>query len=158
MATDTVTIGQFVEENGITIKSVPTDHNRNMADSANIDHWQVTLVRRTYTQPGTFVNPQSGSIRNGKEHSRRMTLTFSKGYGHHGAEPTATEVLDCLASDAAGIDNAVSFEDWCSEYGYDTDSRKAEKTFKACEHEATRLKTFLGEDLYQQLLYWTERE
>ena len=86
----------------------------------------------------------------------RLTTYFSMGYGHHGAEPSAFEVLSCLASDAASIENARSFEDWAADLGWDADSRKAEKCFKACEHSAKRLKAFLGDDLYQTALYRTE--
>jgi hypothetical protein len=149
MATDTVTIGQFVADNGIALKAARTDRNPNMG--ADMDHWKVTLTR-----PEENVIVDGALSMTGRK--LRMTVTFSKGRGHNGAEPTANEVLDCLASDAAGVESAGSFEDWCSEYGYDTDSRKAHKTFKACEHEATRLKNFLGDDLYDQLLWHTERE
>lgn len=136
MATDTVTIEQFINDNGITLTAVKTDRNPNMADSRDMDHWKVTLKRGR----------------------ARMTLVFSMGYGHKGASPEARDVLDCLASDASGIDNSRGFEDWCANYGYDTDSRKAEKTYNAIRHQASRLETFLGDsDLYQQLLYQTER-
>ena len=71
--------------------------------------------------------------------------------------PELEDLLDCLASDASGIENSPDFEDWCGEYGYDTDSRKAEKIFKTVEHQARRLKQFLGDDLYEALLWNTER-
>jgi len=35
-------------------------------------------------------------------------------------------------------------EDWCAEYGYDTDSRKAERTFRAVERQTKALKRMLG--------------
>jgi hypothetical protein len=134
MDTDTMTIEQFVTDNGITLRAERTDRNPNMADSANMDHWKTTLRR-------------------GKA---RMTVTFSMGYGHKGAEPKVTDVLDSLASDAAMTDD-YSFDDWCGEYGYDTDSRAALKTYNACVHSAKRLRTFLGDDLYDTLLWHTER-
>jgi hypothetical protein len=155
MPTDTVRIEDFITRNGITITSVYADRNPAMEGSANMDNYKVTL-KRSAAVPRVGV---SGiDLLTHKRIVARLTVTFSKGMGHHGAEPTADEVLDCLASDAAGIENAQSFEDWCSEYGYDTDSRKAEKTFKACEHSARRLKAFLGDDLYDQLLWHTERQ
>ena len=45
--------------------------------------------------------------------------------------PTLPGVLSSLLmeSDAHG----QTFEDWCGEFGYDTDSRSAEETFRACE-------------------------
>ena len=131
----TTTLAEFIERNKITLQATETDRNPHMADSENMDHWRVTLTcnRRTFT------------------------LYFSKGRGHHGAEPTADEVLDCLASDASGVDNARGFEDWASEYGYDTDSRKAEKIYKQCGKQAEKLKNLLGPATYQELLYETER-
>jgi hypothetical protein len=75
---------------------------------------------------------------------RRMTVDFWQGYGilH---EPTAEGVLMCFLSDAEGTENR-NFEEWCSDLGYDTDSRTAERTFKACEKLATKLRAFLGDD------------
>jgi len=135
MPTDTVSIEEFVKANRITLTSEYADHNPHMDDSQNMDNYKCMLRRG----------------------NARMTLYFSKGIGHHGTEPTAKEILDCLASDAAGIENSRSCDEWCLEYGYNTDSRKAEKTFKACEHLTKRLRTFLGEDLYQKLLWHTEK-
>lgn len=43
-----------------------------------------------------------------------------------------------------------TFEDFCNEYGYDTDSRKAETTYQAVRKEFTDLsKIFTGEELEQ---------
>jgi len=52
-------------------------------------------------------------------------------------------------SDAQSVDDARDFEDWCAELGYDTDSRKAERTFRACQRIAERLRQFLG-DAYDE--------
>lgn len=42
----------------------------------------------------------------------------------------------CFVSDAlAGVD---SFENFCSEFGYDTDSRNAEKIWKACKRSTDK--------------------
>ena len=73
-----------------------------------------------------------------------------------GVTPSAADVLDCLASDSNTIDNARNFEDFCSDLGYDSDSRKAEKIYKACRHAAKRLRNFIG-DQYETLVYNTER-
>jgi hypothetical protein len=59
--------------------------------------------------------------------------------------PDAPDVLSCLCSDATSADR-VTFEDWCSDFGYDTDSRKAEKTYLACVDTNAKLHRFLGED------------
>jgi hypothetical protein len=57
--------------------------------------------------------------------------------------------------DANGAEN--SFEDWCSEIGYETDSRQAEAVYKLCKETAQNLKGLLGTEGYEKLLYHTER-
>ena len=156
MATDTVTIEQFAKVHDIGISAQRADVNPTMTDSRDMDHWKVTLSR-SILKPGfdTF-HGYKGKLGPCQYRKLRMTLYFSKGYGHNGAEPTIDEVLDCLASDALSVDNARDFENFASELGYDSDSRKAEKIWKACNHQAERLRKFLGDDLYQTLLLLTE--
>ena len=45
---------------------------------------------------------------------------------HYPVAPTAYDVLSCLTKSDPG-----TFEDFCSTYGYDEDSRKAEKIYNA---------------------------
>ncbi|MGC1583312.1 MAG: hypothetical protein WA766_17640 [Candidatus Acidiferrales bacterium] len=157
METVTVTVSQFVKANQISMTAERTDRNPNMDDSANMDHWKVVLTIKALKEGFDTWHGYKGKLGARQYSTRKLTTYFSQDYGHNGAEPKVTDVLDCLASDASSIDNARGFEDWCSDFGYDSDSRKAEKTFKACEHGAKRLKTFLDDDLYAQLLYGTER-
>jgi hypothetical protein len=56
--------------------------------------------------------------------------------------PTVESVLECLFLDAEACHSC--FEDWCSECGYDTDSRKAEETYKACVQNGLKLRKALG--------------
>lgn len=72
---------------------------------------------------------------------RRMIFYFSKGIGHNGAIPTVPEVLECMASDISSIDQ--DFENWCADYGLDSDSRQAERTYLACQEEAEKLQYLL---------------
>jgi len=152
MRTDTVSIQKFVSENKINLTSEYASINPNMEGSSSMDNYKVVLTRRKYTAKRYNARKDGTSI------VARMTTFFSKGIGHHGAEPTVEEVLDCLSSDASGIENARDFEDFCNEYGYSSDSRKAEKIYRECQHSASRLRKFLGDDLYDQLLWHTERE
>jgi len=134
----------FANTHGVTVSSQRVYDNPNMSREGKpwgADHWKVTL----------------------RCQRRQLTTYFSKGYGHGGAAPTADEVLDCLASDAGGYycDGSGapprSFEDWCGDYGYDTDSRTAERTYNVIGKHAAKLKRLLGELLYDELLYHTER-
>lgn len=64
--------------------------------------------------------------------------------------PTLDDVLSCLILDASAID-AGSFEDWAQEFGYDTDSRAAEKIYDACVKTALQLRSMLGNDRIELL-------
>lgn len=98
----------------------------------------------------------------------RATLKafYSMGSGHRVTKvsrgqwvgaPSGSDVLDCLASDAGGIENCQSFEDWASGYGYSPDSRKAEKVYQLCRDEADKLRRFLGNVDFDFLLNKVER-
>lgn len=77
----------------------------------------------------------------------RMHTYYSMGSAHEGA-PELADVLDSLASDAASFPldwhAEEAFADWCADYGYDTDSRKAYGTFKIIAAQTERLKRLLG--------------
>lgn len=76
---------------------------------------------------------------------RRMTVPFYTGSGWT-REPTAADVVDCLCSDASGIECARDFDDWCSDLGMDTDSRKAERIYRQSERQTAALRRLLGAD------------
>lgn len=131
------TIQEFIAAQKITANVQPADRNPHMDEDARypMDHWRVVLQR-----PG-----------------KRLTVYLSKGQGHHGKPAEAGEVLDCLAYDASGVENSSSFDDWCREYGYDTDSRKAHRTYMVCKRQSERLRQFLGDEPFKTLLWETER-
>lgn len=66
-----------------------------------------------------------------------------------GIEPSAYSVLACIGSD---LNCPNTFEDFCGEYGYDQDSRKAYRDFKRCLSFSERLNAFFdGEEMQLQL-------
>ena len=74
---------------------------------------------------------------------RQITVPFYMGPALC-REPHAKEVLGCLVSDAQC--GEYDFEEFCSNMGYDEDSRRAERIHKACQRTAEKLERFLGED------------
>ena len=138
MDTQIITLEQFIAEQQLVMNVCPIKRNPHMQGEQMPRNFECTIdfEGRGYHEP--------------------LTVYFSQGSAHK-KPPTLADVLDCLASDASGVDNAQSFEDWASEYGYDADSRKAEKTYNICVQQAQELKALLGQDAYDQLLYGTER-
>jgi hypothetical protein len=74
---------------------------------------------------------------------RRLTVPFFMGSAHT-SEPSAADVISCLCSDARSGEQ--SFEDFAGEFGYDVDSRKAEKTWRQCVATGPRVRRLLGAD------------
>lgn len=58
--------------------------------------------------------------------------------------PKLVDVMYSLLSDGSAIDHA-DFESWAQEYGYDTDSRKAEATYRLCLDIGLKFRAVLGE-------------
>jgi hypothetical protein len=99
-------------------------------------------------QWGTPNNGWRVTLRNGR--GGRYTVPFYTGLGLTG-EPTAADVIQCLVSDAAGYRDTGDFQEWCSDYGMDTDSRAAHKTWKACRRISERLHTFLTPEEFSDI-------
>ena len=114
------TVGSECTVDALRMTCAQVDSNPSMDDSAGMDHWRCTLTYK----------------------GRRMSVIFSMGRGHDGREPEAKEVLNSLLMDATCA--GESFEDFCGNCGYDTDSRKAERIYKACQSINVRVDKLLG--------------
>lgn len=75
---------------------------------------------------------------------RSMTVPFRMGTGLGGKTPTVGEVLASLRYDAQA--GQGSFDDFCSELGYDADSREAERVYKACIAIRGKMERVFGDD------------
>ena len=130
-----MTMGAFVAAHGITATVRQGVSNPHMDDSPYMTrHFRVVLRRD----------------------GRQMTVAYSQGSAFT-EEPTAEDVLSCLCQDAAGLENNPAFEVWAPEYGFDADSRKAERIFREVERQAARLKVLLGEE-YEAALWDVESD
>lgn len=120
------TMIEFCERESVRIACETAEPPRDSDWPADAFHWKVTL--------------RCGG--------RRLTAEFHQGSAHT-SEPTAADVLSCLVSDAASVESEDGFEGWAESLGYDTDSRKAEHTYKACARIRDRVRRFLpSHDLF----------
>ena len=83
---------------------------------------------------------------------------YKTGIGHRKAvpgklpvpqAPKGADVVSCLLSDASSSD--CGFEDWCGEFGYDTDSRSALDTYLVCQNTEKKLVGLFGLELFREL-------
>lgn len=107
----------FLAETETIMKVLFLEHNKHFPDDVAMrDIFKVTFTR----------GRRSFFVRFGQ------SLKDSNKKGTH--KPTAYDVLCCLQKNEVG-----TFEDFCSEYGYDTDSKRAEKIYYAVGKEYANL-------------------
>jgi hypothetical protein len=113
---------KFLNDTGTSFKAKYFDHNFYFADDKDTrDIYKITL-------------------RNSKG---SYTFKFGQSIANCGQEPDAYDVLAGLTTYDVG-----SLEDFCSEFGYDVDSRKAEKIYKAvCKEYQNLCRLFTSEQL-----------
>lgn len=106
---------------------------------------------RIYSRPDNEpLHPGSSRWRCTLNHKgRRISVTYSMGSAHT-KEPKAIEVLGSLFSDAQCADSSRDYRDFSRDLGYDEDSIKGLKTYKACQSINIRLHKLLGSD-YESL-------
>lgn len=84
-----------------------------------------------------------------KAPGRRDTLFWEDHFSKAGGSrrsladpPKAYDVLSCISSDAVTDD----FEEWCADYGYDVDSRKAYAQWESCRDFSYKILRFFTTD------------
>jgi hypothetical protein len=104
------------------VRMTPLYMGRHYKDDWEADKWEVTV-----------------------EYQRRtMEIPYYMGTGNGGVEPSTVEVLNSLFLDSAVGD--MTFEDFCSEFGYNSDSRKSLKIYEECNENTESLRKVLGDD------------
>lgn len=144
----------FLKKTKTTFKAVYSAHGKYFEDDKESrDIYEITLTREG-KKPFIFSFGQSiaksGTIDKSYEHSRefirsgRFLAKKPSDFARRREAPTSYDVLACLTKYDVG-----DFENFCSEFGYDSDSRKAEKIYIACQKEWSEVKRVFGDVLEQ---------
>ncbi len=175
------TIEQTAADLGLTMtcEFVPWSRSRNKGEKSPSLNWRVTLRKddglttkaggRGFEILTTDYSAGCGhcpSYKQGKQTvADAEVVRFECETGRHGffagagpvARPGKPPILPALAGvlaslvlDAEVIDHGT-FEEWAESMGYETDSRKAEATYKACLEIGLKLRNALGEDGLRRL-------
>ena len=111
----------FCKKHGVTMKVGEPEYARPHWDDKNYHYiFPVTLRKK----------------------GRQMTLRFGQSLAAGSEEPDAYDVLACITKY-----DPCTFEDFCGEFGYDTDSRRAEKCWKAVTREWKAVARVFGDVL-----------
>jgi len=128
-----MTIDTFIQDEKITMGGIMhVGENPNMDDKSWQANHYIMVIKKGNKQFATY---------------------YSQGLGITD-EPKLRDVLDCLANDAQ---TDGTFEDFCDTFGYSTDSRHAERVYKAVISNSRKLKKLLGKDAYNKLVHEVER-
>lgn len=153
-------------------KFVPQSQSRNRDQKERTLNWVVTLTKgrmsfSTDYMQGIAHMPgyQQWTKTNYERMQRDALAKYASEHGKTGQcmrdstiisprsplpPPTAADVLHSLLLESAVLDSG-GFESWACEYGYDTDSRKAEATYKACVEIALKMRGIFSDAERAQL-------
>ena len=115
------------------IGEVPSKWPSSSSNRTTVDQWAITLL----DEDG---NPHMFDYFTGL--GRRQGLKSPK-------PPTVADVLYSLLTDASAEQR--NFHEWCSDYGYSTDSISALNTYRACLDTAAALRKCFSYELLAEL-------
>ena len=128
----------FLNKHNITFKTKFIEYGQHFEDDKEgRDIFKVTFSRPTLT---------GYRLSNKKQFSLRFGQSINESTGGGGNPPTAYAVLSCIQKYEIG-----TFEDFCGDFGYDTDSRNAEKIYKLVKKEWEKVNTFFTESEIEEL-------
>ena len=121
-ATEAEKAEAFLKVHGIKFKAVYLEHGKHFPDDKEErDIYRLSLRRGT----------------------RGFSVRFGQSIAHSTGEnvqiPRAYDLLACLTKYDPG-----TFTEFCREFGYSEDSRKAEKVYKACRREWDKVRRFFS--------------
>lgn len=106
--------------------------------------YKTGIGHRYYTQlaigakPPRFTKKADKSVRDMQAILGRSGFAVQGQYATFAPIPASAGVIWSLLLDSSAANN--SFDEWCDDYGYDTDSRKALETYLACQQNGTKLR------------------
>lgn len=153
---ESATIASVLDSLGISTSAAYVPH-KTKDDCLPALRWSVSVRRngyefhRTNYEAGVAYAP-SHSPRSGHVITVAVARECETGYTEQGTPvppPSRADVVHCLLADASDTDGG--FEAWADEYGYDSDSRAAERIYRACCDVAAALRLAFTADELQQL-------
>lgn len=163
-------LSAMIAELGLTMTAdfVPFSQSRNKAEKTKSVNWRVTIsapnsrsITTDYMQGVGLLPAPLNDIRVSRTKDGQSAIADAVETGKYSTKlgyvfrkpipaPSITDVLHSLVLDASAID-AGTFEEWAAEFGYDTDSRSAESSYRACLDIGLKLRAMIGDANLQRL-------
>lgn len=130
----------FLTKHGLTFRAAfkgdrcpPWDDDKHVHG----DRYRVTIARGKGAPDRVYHNGEPGP--------RSVSFDFWNSLNdmQKGNRPTAYDVLSCISGDVNCPD---TFEGFCSEYGYDSDSRKGYELYQRVKRQSEKLGAFFAAD------------
>jgi hypothetical protein len=147
----TAILNDYIESLGLEYKAtfVPFHESRNRAEKNLSINWEIVLKKGDHTMKVDYSQGIGHIPKDRQDFGEHNKREAEQQYSWHGKyyvrnklikvkPPSLADVLYSLALDSEAID--YTFEEWCGNLGYDSDSRKAESIYKSCLKEAIELK------------------
>ncbi len=109
------------------------------------------------------IYPQPNNHSRTHKKERSYEVVYSKRSVHINTQgrpirPTLEEILKDAIQNSRPFASLISFENWASEYGYDSDSIKALKIFETCRENAMHFQDVLGFSEFNEIVTnWEEK-
>ena len=144
----------FLDKTGTGFKADYVDYKEHFeGDTDKRDVYLITLTRgrRSFSfKFGQSINASGAWWKYG-DYRKGVSKKRSFPYGDWDKNknfkaPGAYDVLSCLTKYDPG-----DFKEFCGDFGYDTDSKKAEKTYQAVKNEYTQLSVLFSDSEFEEM-------
>jgi hypothetical protein len=134
----------FLDQHGVKCEARYIGEKRKaLGGEATMDEWRVTFIKGAEVQDFDYF---TGLGLRAKTPIRPwQTLEGLK----RPVTPTAAAMLHCLVLDSVALN--MGFDEWCSDFGYSSDSIKASKIFEACRDNSRKLARIFNSEQLEKL-------
>jgi hypothetical protein len=95
----------------------------------------------------TLQNKPNAQFKDKMLHARLATFLAK----YQKVSPSLADVLYSILIDGSPYFDNETFEDWCANFGYDVDSRKAERMYRVCDDTGRQMVKALGREEIEKL-------
>jgi hypothetical protein len=112
--------------------------------STGMGHRKVAPGVETFYQGGRKKYATAGSVAHTETEAAKKNFTKP-------VAPVLADVISSIVMDAGSAED--TFEDWCDNLGFDSDSRKALETYMKCQEARSKFLKVFGSEFLEEVRY-----